>query len=99
MLVVIVHTSFGSTSANRCHAISAFDYRICTSYVDPTGLTAYTARLIPLDKNPGVSPIGVEENCWEGHYENCYRRRTYSLLLVLPNCVLVGLGVVKLLYT
>ena len=52
-------TSFGSTSADLCHAISAFGRRICTSYVDPTGLTAYTAcRLIPLDKNPGVRPIG-----------------------------------------
>ena len=55
-------TSFGSTSADLCHAISAFGRRICTSYVDPTGLTAYTAcRLIPLDKNPGVRPIGVGE--------------------------------------
>ena len=55
-------TSFGSTSADLCHAISAFGHRICTSYVDPTGLTAYTAcRLIPLDKNPGVRPIGVGE--------------------------------------
>ena len=55
-------TSFGSTSADLCHAISAFGRRICTSYVDPTGLTAYTAcHLIPLDKNPGVRPIGVDE--------------------------------------
>ena len=55
-------TSFGSTSADLCHAISAFSHRICTSYVDPTGLTAYTAcGLIPLDKNPGVCPIGVSE--------------------------------------
>ena len=55
-------TSFGSTSADLCHAISAFGRRICTSYVDPTGLTAYTAcRLIPLDKNPCVRPIGVGE--------------------------------------
>ena len=55
-------TSFGSTFADLCHAISAFGRRICTSYVDPTGLTAYTAcRLIPLDKNPGVRPVGVGE--------------------------------------
>ena len=57
-------TSCGSTSADLCHAISAFGCRICTSYVDPTGLTAYTAcRLIPLDKNPGARdrPIGVGE--------------------------------------
>ena len=55
-------TSFGSASADLCHAISAFGCRISTSYVDPSGLAAYTAcRLIPLDKNPGVCPIGVGE--------------------------------------
>ena len=55
-------TSFGSTSADLCHAISAFGRRICTSYVDATGLTTYTAcRLTSLDKNPGVCPIGVGE--------------------------------------
>ena len=31
-------------------------------YVDPTGLAAFIAcRLIPLDKNPGVHPIGLVE--------------------------------------
>ena len=55
-------TSFGSASADLCHAISAFGRKISTSYVDPSGLAAYTAcRLIPLDKNPGVRPIGVGE--------------------------------------
>ena len=52
----------GSASADLCHAISAFGRKISTSYVDPSGLVAYTAcRLIPLDKNPGVRPIGVDE--------------------------------------
>ena len=55
-------TPFGSTSADLCHAISAFGCKISTSYVDPSGLVAYTACcLIPLDKNPGVRPIGVGE--------------------------------------
>ena len=36
--------------------------RICTEYVDPEGLSSFTAcRLIALDKNPGVRPIGVGE--------------------------------------
>ena len=61
-MVIVGGTSFGSTLADLCHAISAFGHRICISYVDPTGLTAYTAcYLIPLDKNPGVHPIGVGE--------------------------------------
>ena len=36
--------------------------KIATSNVDPNGLAAYTAcRLIALNKNPGVRPIGVGE--------------------------------------
>ena len=36
--------------------------RICTEYVDPESLSSLTAcRLIALDKNPGVHPIGVGE--------------------------------------
>ena len=55
-------TSFGSASADLCHAISAFGRKISTLYVNPSGLVVYTAcRLIPLDKNPGVRPIGVGE--------------------------------------
>ena len=38
--------------------------RISTSYVDPYGLFAYTvSRLIPLNKSPGIRPIGVGEVC------------------------------------
>ena len=35
---------------------------ISTEHVDPSGLTAFIAsRLIPLDKQPGVRPIGISE--------------------------------------
>ena len=38
--------------------------RICSNYVDPSCLTAFNAcRLIPLDKLPGVRPIGVVKVC------------------------------------
>ena len=55
-------TSFQGSSRDLCNAIASTTRRICTSYVDPSGLEAITAcRLIPLSKNPGVRPIGICE--------------------------------------
>ena len=55
-------TSYKSASANLCKALPAVGRRICTSYFDPSSLTAFVAyRLIPLDKDPGVRPIGIGE--------------------------------------
>ena len=54
--------AFGQKSNDLCSALAALAKRICTTYVDPSGLMAYTAcRLIPLDKCPGVRPIGIGE--------------------------------------
>ena len=40
-------------------------HRICTEAVHPDGLTAFVAlHLIPLDKQPGVRPIGIGEVLW-----------------------------------
>lgn len=55
-------TGFQRESADLCRAIAAFARRLCTSCVDPDGLRAFLAcRLIPLNKNPGVRPIGICE--------------------------------------
>ena len=52
-------TAFGKKS---CSALAAVTRRISTVYVDPSSLVAYTScRLIPLDKCPGVRPIGIGE--------------------------------------
>ena len=57
-----VYTSYHSASADLCNALASIAPCLCTEYVDPTGLTAFTAsRLIALDKCPGVRPIGVGE--------------------------------------
>ena len=55
-------TAFKTASSDICHALALLARRIYTHYVDPDGLSAFTAcRLIALDKCPGVRPIGVAE--------------------------------------
>ena len=55
-------TSFKSASANLCAALANVGKRIATTAVHPDGLAAFVAcRLIPIDKCPGVRPIGVGE--------------------------------------
>jgi len=54
--------SFNSASKDLCNSIALLTRRLCTECVDPTSLDAFIAcRLIPLDKNPGVRPIGICE--------------------------------------
>ena len=55
-------TSFRSASDALCDALVTCARRIATKYVDPISLEAYVAcRLVPLDKQPGVRPIGIGE--------------------------------------
>ena len=54
--------SFGSASSTLCQAIARLTRLLATTRVDSDGISALLAgRLIPLDKNPGVRPIGVRE--------------------------------------
>ena len=55
-------TSFHRESQDLCSAIAATARRLSTEHVDPSCLRSFVAcRLIPLDKKPGVRPIGVCE--------------------------------------
>lgn len=55
-------TSFKSYSNELCTALAAVAKRLSTTFVDPNAITALVAcRLIPLDKNPGIRPIGICE--------------------------------------
>ena len=55
-------SSFKSASNSLCSALAGVGRRIATTSVHPDGLSAFIAcRLIPLDKCPGVRPIGIGE--------------------------------------
>ena len=55
-------TSFKDDSASLCNSLANMCKRLCSTYVDPEGLTAFAAcRLMALDKCPGVRPIGIGE--------------------------------------
>jgi hypothetical protein len=55
-------SSFKETSLELCNSIALMARRLATEYVDPKGLEAFLAnRGIPLDKCPGLRPVGVGE--------------------------------------
>jgi hypothetical protein len=55
-------SSFKSTSTDLCNALASVARRLCTTSVDTDSVTAYVAcSLIPLNKEPGVRPIGIGE--------------------------------------
>lgn len=55
--------SFKTASDELCSAVADVARRLATEHVDPSGVKALlNNRLIPLDKNPGVRPIGIGES-------------------------------------
>ena len=59
---ILCSKSFKSSSVELCEAVAQLAKKLATNLVDPSTLSEYTAcRLIPLDKNPGVRPIGIGE--------------------------------------
>ena len=55
-------TSFKSASRELCDAVAEVARHLASKHVDPAGLMSLlNNRLIPLDKNPGVRPIGIGE--------------------------------------
>ena len=59
---VYVCTSFRTASSDLCHSLALVTRCISTSFTDPEALQPlFNGRLIALDKNPGVWPIGIDE--------------------------------------
>ena len=54
--------SFQRHSDNLCRAVAGLAKKLCSTYVDPQGISALLAcRLIALDKSPGVRLVGIGE--------------------------------------
>ncbi|CAM1327174.1 Uncharacterised protein r2_g3615 [Pycnogonum litorale] len=59
---ILTSNSFGTAVVDLRRAVAAIAKSLCTAEFHKDDLQAYTAsRLIPLDKNPGLRPIGVGE--------------------------------------
>ena len=55
-------TSFRTQSTDLCDTMGRLAQNLATEYVDPTALAPLVScRLIALDKDPGVRPIGIGE--------------------------------------
>ena len=82
-------TSFHKASGDLCDSLALCAIRICTEYVNPSGLTALVAsRLVSLDKNPDVRPIGIGE---------CSRRIiSKAVLSIIRQDILETTGSIKL---
>ena len=54
--------AFKKSSTNLCYALAVVTRRLCTEYIDPECTNILNAcRLVPLNKDPGVRPIGIGE--------------------------------------
>jgi len=54
--------SFKTCGTELCDSVALLTRKLCRELVDPDPLSAFiSCRLIPLDKNPGVRPIGIGE--------------------------------------
>ena len=59
---ILVSNSFGKSSSDLCQSIAQLAKKLCTEEQNDASLEAFLAcRLIPLDKNPGIRPIGIGE--------------------------------------
>ena len=59
---ILCSNNFGDTNVDLRKAIANFIKKICTEEISVTSIETFVAcRLIPLDKNSGLRPIGVGE--------------------------------------
>ena len=66
---ILTSKQFGTSSSDLCKAIVRMTRKLCPLEDQHESLQAFViCRLIPLDKNPGLRPIGIGEisptNSW-----------------------------------
>jgi hypothetical protein len=59
---ILCSKQFKSKPMELCDSLALLARKLCTRHINPSFLKAFTAcRLVPLDKNPGVRPVGIGE--------------------------------------
>ena len=59
---ILLSKAYGNASSQLCQAIADMTKRLSIESINPACLKEFTAcRLVPLDKNPGVRPVGIGE--------------------------------------
>ena len=59
---ILCSKSFGKTSDTLAQSIADMEKQLCSKKIPPDPLSEHSScRLIPLNKNPGVRPIGIGE--------------------------------------
>ncbi len=82
-------TSYKSASLDLCLALSLVARRLCTEYLDPSLIAPFlSCRLIALNKNPGVRPIGIGDTA--------RRIVAKAILSVIKSDILETTGLIQL---
>ena len=58
---ILISRGYGTSSTDLCDAIVNIAKKLCTENVNDNVEALMACRLIPLDKNPGLRPIGIGE--------------------------------------
>ena len=58
---ILVSRVFGSSSTDLCNAVINVAKKLCIEDVNQNVAALMACRLVPLDKNPGLRPIGIGE--------------------------------------
>lgn len=94
-------TAFNGAHKDLCDALTAMTKCICSTYCRPFSLSALiVSQLIPIDKQPGVRPIGISEVASKSSAKQFWKwpNPTYNQQLVHYSYLLAKVLGVRQLY-